>query len=36
MPDDFSTFSWEEVLKLLKKFEKVFEEKNLIVQLQQK
>ena len=29
MPDDFSTFSWEEVLKLLKKFEKVFEEKKL-------
>lgn len=28
-PDDFSTFSWEEISKLLESFEKVFEEKNL-------
>lgn len=28
-PDDFSTFAWDEISKLLKKFEKVFEEKNL-------
>ncbi len=28
-PDDFSTFSWEEIPKLLNKFEKVFEEKKL-------
>lgn len=28
-PEDFSTFSWEEVVKLLKKFENIFEEKKI-------
>lgn len=28
-PDDFSDFSWEEVVKLLRRFEKVFEERKI-------